>query len=217
MALRAVAFDLDGTLYPFRDLVLRAAAFGVRHPDYATRFRRVREQIRGVRPISDFRQTQAELFAASAGLGLEEARSWIERRVYGELVATFRSVRPYRGLSELLDEIRGRGLALAVLSDLPVAEKLRYLGLEGRFAVAMCSEESGYLKPSPEPFVLLAQRLGLAPSDILFVGDSYEQDIVGAHDAGLMSAHLSARRRRGSVADLSFSRYERLKELLPTL
>jgi putative hydrolase of the HAD superfamily len=214
MAVRAVAFDLDGTLYPFRHLALRAAAFAVRNVRHSRSFWRVREEIRRIRPIGSFRQRQAELFAASSGMGIEEARSWIDRKIYQEWVRSFHSIEPCPGLREALDQIERRGCALAVLSDFPVVEKLGYLGLSGRFAVAMCSEESEYLKPNPEPFALLARRLGLPPAEILFVGDSYDYDIVGAHGAGFVAAHILRRPRSDSVADIQFSAYRQLPERL---
>ncbi len=217
MALRAVAFDLDGTLYPFGCLALRAAAFALGNIRYARSFWRVREVIRTIRPIEGFRRRQAELFAEATGLGFADAQAWIERRIYGDLVRSFRSISPYPGMRELLEEIGRRGLARAVLSDFPVAEKLGYLGLSDLFSVALCSEESDYLKPSPEPFALLCRRLGLAPQEILFVGDSYEYDIIGAHAAGLRTAHLSCRHDPESVADLRFSRYRSFRERLPEL
>ncbi|MBU0595274.1 HAD family hydrolase, partial [Candidatus Bipolaricaulota bacterium] len=39
-------------------------------------------------------------------------------------------------------------------------------------------------------FQLLADRLGCAPDQVLFVGDNYEFDVRGAHDAGMRTAWL---------------------------
>lgn len=217
MKLRAVAFDLDGTLYPYRHLAIRAAAFAARNIRLARRFGHVREVVRTVRPIGNFRRVQAELFAEATGMSLADSGAWIERRIYVDWVRSFRSISPYPGIRELLEDLGRMGLARAVLSDFPVAEKLGYLGLSDCFAVALCSEDSGYLKPSPEPFALLCGRLGLSPQEILFVGDSYDYDIIGAHAYGLHTAHLSGRRDAKSVADLLFTSYRSLRELLPEL
>ena len=216
MALRAVAFDLDGTLYSFRHLALRAVVFAARNLRFAPVFSRVRAEIRKVRPIEDFHRCQTALFAKASGLSVEKAAEWIERRIYGEWVHSFRSIVPYPGLRSFLDRIAERGLKAAVLSDFPVAEKLKYLGLEECFEVAMCAEESGYLKPNPEPFLLLSERLGVAPAELLFVGDSYEYDIVGARELGLKTALISSRRSPGKV-DVRFTRYEALLAALDTL
>jgi putative hydrolase of the HAD superfamily len=170
-------------------------------------FQSVRRRIRSVRPIDDFRDCQATLFAELSGVSREQAVEWIERRIYDEWMHSFRPIVPYPGLEEVLDEVARRGMALGVLSDFPVAEKLHFLGVAERFSVAMCSEESGYLKPNPEPFAMLARRLGVEPSGILFVGDSYEYDVVGAHSVGFRTAHVSRRGRPAGVADFHFWRY----------
>jgi putative hydrolase of the HAD superfamily len=217
MALRAIAFDLDGTLYPYRHLAISAAAFALSDLARSRHFFRVRRLLRKARPVEDFRLKQAELFAEATGMPPEDAKAWIDRRIYGDWVRSFHALSPYPGVSEFLDAAARRGLDLAVLSDYPVAEKLGYLGLSGAFPVALCSEESGYLKPNPEAFAMLCARLGHAPSEILYVGDSYEYDIVGARAAGLRTAHLSRRGGAAGVADLRFSRYSDLERRLVEL
>lgn len=52
----------------------------------------------------------------------------------------------------------------------------------------MSSEESGMLKPAPEPFLDLAARLRLEPAQILYVGNSPSLDIAGAHGVGMDAA-----------------------------
>jgi putative hydrolase of the HAD superfamily len=215
--IRAVAFDVDGTLYPFAALLVRAAFFGARNARYARAFFRTRDRLRSVRPIPDFRECQAELFSQESRLSLEAARAWIERRIYGEWVDLFRAVRPYRDVQAVFAHLRRLGLKTAILSDYPVTEKLGYLGLDGMAAVAMCSEEAGYLKPNPEPFRLLCRRLQLEARQILYVGDNYANDIQGAVGAGLMAAHLTRRRLAGSVAHYQFSRYPELLKHVESL
>ena len=80
---------------------------------------------------------------------------------------------------------------------------LEYLGLVGFWDVTMCTEESGYLKPDPEPFLLLAERLGFVPEQILYVGNSYAYDLVGGHAAGLRTAHRVRRPPKGLIADVT--------------
>jgi len=55
------------------------------------------------------------------------------------------------------------------------------------FHTMLFSDEVGVLKPNPLIFEIMAFRLGLAPQDILFVGDSQTVDYEGA-----LAAHFQA-------------------------
>jgi putative hydrolase of the HAD superfamily len=54
-------------------------------------------------------------------------------------------------------------------------------------------EEVGTLKPQPEVFLEAGRRMGLAPPEILVVGDRRDADVTGAHAAGMYSAWLKHR------------------------
>jgi HAD superfamily hydrolase (TIGR01509 family) len=49
----------------------------------------------------------------------------------------------------------------------------------------------GVRKPDPAIFILAVTRLGLEPEEVLYVGDSFEKDILGAHAAGLRTGWLT--------------------------
>jgi putative hydrolase of the HAD superfamily len=115
-------------------------------------------------------------------------------------------------VEETLASLRAEGLRLGALSDFPLANKLPYLGLREKFECVACSEDSGYLKPNPEPFLRMAECLSVQPEHLLYVGNNYAYDIVGAHAAGMRTAHLSRRPVRNTVADLTFSDYRSLKQ-----
>lgn len=48
----------------------------------------------------------------------------------------------------------------------------------------------GSMKPSPVPFIAIAQRTGVHPSRILFIGDSFEKDVIGARAVGMTGGLL---------------------------
>lgn len=50
-------------------------------------------------------------------------------------------------------------------------------------AVVLC-EEVGVLKPDPEVFVHATTEAGVAPEDVLYVGDSWRSDVQGAQEVG---------------------------------
>lgn len=220
MHLRAVAFDIDGTLYPNRIMLRRSVGFGIRHARLLFHFAKVRKTIRATRPIEDFYRLQARLMADALGCPEDVVRAKIQREIYDRWELVLRRVPLYDQVSELIDDLEHSGLRLAVMSDFPVARKLELLGLDGRWDCAISTEQVGYLKPNPEPFETLVACLEVSASEILYVGNSYEYDVVGASRAGLRTAWLNDRdgtdnrARSGIQPDFTFSHYRELRTWL---
>lgn len=66
----------------------------------------------------------------------------------------------------------------------PQRSKLRLLDLEDAFDDILVTGEFGVHKPSVEPFLEEAKRLGLDPSELLYVGDNPLNDVEGSRNAG---------------------------------
>ncbi|MCR5485796.1 MAG: HAD family hydrolase [Clostridiales bacterium] len=63
--------------------------------------------------------------------------------------------------------------------------KLRLLGLDdGCFDEIIISGEFGKRKPSPEPFLAMAERLGFKPEELMYVGDHPIFDVDASRKAG---------------------------------
>ncbi len=211
MEIHAVGFDLDGTLYPCVMMYRLSLPLALRYPRFLYHFNHVRRALRRLACIDGFRETQASLVAARLGMDRVEAERLVDRVIYREWVEMLRGIRPFPHVRPALERLRAAGLRLGLMSDSPVAEKLRFLGLEGLWDVSFCSEETGYLKPHPSPFRRLAADLGVEPARMLYVGDSPAYDVKGAAAAGMRTALIGARRRG---ADLSFSSYRSLADLV---
>ena len=220
MHLRAVAFDIDGTLYPNRVMLRRSVGFGIRHARLLYHFAKVRKVIRSTRPIEDFYRLQARLMADALGRPEESVRTEIQRNIYDRWELVLKRVPLYDQVPDLLDELERSGLRLGVMSDFPVARKIELLGLDGRWDCAISTEQVGYLKPNPEPFERLIECLDVDPSEILYVGNSYEYDVVGASRAGLRTAWLNDRGGTSNATeasiqpDFTFSHYRELRTWL---
>lgn len=213
MQLKAVAFDLDGTLYPNSVLYIRVIPLFFKHPRLFTRFGRVRRKIRKVRPIDDFYTLQAEMFAREMGIGVEESERMIREIIYPTWETILGEADLFPGVRDVFDELRNMGLKIAVLSDFPVPRKLELLKISGIWDYAYSSEEVGYLKPNPEPFEHMAESLLADPGQILYVGNNFDYDVVGAANVGMKTAYLS-RRKKNILPDISFSAYP---ELIPKM
>jgi len=213
--LKAVAFDVDGTLYPNASMYLHSLGLALSHLRLLKTLETVRAELRQTPDNSDdFHRVQARLVGAHLGLSPERAYALIEARVYTRWYRIFKKLKLFPGVLETIRDFRAAGLKVAVLSDFPIRHRLTDLGLGGPWDCAFSSEETGFLKPHPRPFHVLAERLDLTPAEVLYVGNSYTYDVLGALSAGMPCAHLTRTPRVGSRAVLSFSRYDRLREFV---
>jgi putative hydrolase of the HAD superfamily len=214
VTIKAVAFDIDGTLYPEFALRARLGFFAAKHARFLLAFASARRKLHALVETSSetpadlpgFRRLQAKLIAERLALAPSEAEAQAERIVYTELDSYFAHLPVFKGLERALDDLESAGLRLAALSDFPAGRKLGLLGLSGRFEVAQCSEDCGLLKPAARPFLRLAQALGLKCEEILYVGNSRRYDVRGSRNAGMRAALLSPS-RISAEADLAFSRW----------
>jgi FMN phosphatase YigB (HAD superfamily) len=58
-------------------------------------------------------------------------------------------------------------------------------GISDLFFATSFSSDHGMVKPSPKPFELVLNQLGIASSEAIVVGDSPTRDLVGAKSAGI--------------------------------
>lgn len=88
---------------------------------------------------------------------------------------------------EALDELRARGYRLGVISnsDGRIESLLDSVGLASHFEFVIDSQRVGVEKPDARIFQIGCERLGLRPDEVMYVGDIYEIDVVGARNAGL--------------------------------
>jgi putative hydrolase of the HAD superfamily len=71
-----------------------------------------------------------------------------------------------------------------------VATLCREAGLADSIELILDSTEIGISKPDPEIFRIALGKLNLMPSQLVFVGDSYERDIAPAKKLGLRTIWL---------------------------
>ena len=69
--------------------------------------------------------------------------------------------------------------------------KVRHLGLSERIQSLTISGEIGIRKPNLEIFKLACERADVLPEEAVYVGDTIENDIVGANRAGMTSVFIN--------------------------
>jgi putative hydrolase of the HAD superfamily len=115
---------------------------------------------------------------------------------FSELYAHFATAKPWRIYDDVrptLAALRRQGLKLAVISnwDQRLRPLLHALGLAHEFDLIVVSAEQGIHKPAPGIFARALAALGVPASAALHVGDSVEEDLLGARQAGLNALRLN--------------------------
>jgi len=95
--------------------------------------------------------------------------------------------------------IKGRKLVTGLISNVgqEIDSYCRELGFQPFLDYKVTSFEVGYDKPRPEIFNLALDKAGVKASESIFIGDVYEQDIVGARGVGMKPILIS---RNGAAA-----------------
>lgn len=197
--IKAVLFDLDGTLYwqpAVRAAMAAELALATVRPTDGRRlvkslrsYRRAHECLRREQSTGDIALRQLRRAADDAGVEVEWLRDvvteWMHERPLKYLGF---SRRP--GVVPLLRALREQRLPLGVLSDYEPRRKLEAMGILGYFDLVLCTTDAciDALKPHPRGFLHACDRWGLAPAEVLYVGDRPDVDGAGALMAGLPCA-----------------------------
>lgn len=197
LPIRAITFDLDDTLWPFAPIGERIettlhAWFAEHSPRTAQRF-----------PIEDMRALRQRVFAEfpehAHDLGLLR-RLTIERalRESGDdpalASAAYAIFFHERNRVDFYPDAHD-GLH-RVAAHLPIAAltngnaDLAVIGIAGLFQFQLGAREYGAAKPDAGLFHEACRRLGVAPGEVLHVGDHPHMDVAGAANAGLRSCWI---------------------------
>jgi HAD superfamily hydrolase (TIGR01509 family) len=95
------------------------------------------------------------------------------------------------GARETIGALRARGLHVGIVSNIDddyLLPMLARCGLAEELDAWTSSEQAASCKPSPGIYQVALEKAGAAPEQVLFVGDSREQDIAGARALGMTTA-----------------------------
>ena len=100
--------------------------------------------------------------------------------------------KPYDGIVDILDELRAKGIKLAVVSNkkheftIEIVEKY----FEDRFDIVFGHRENYKEKPDPTSVLEVIEKLNILKSECIYIGDS-NVDILTAKNAGVKSVGVS--------------------------
>jgi HAD superfamily hydrolase (TIGR01549 family) len=189
-----VLFDLDNTLYDYDaywkwrlSWSLEQVAVAYPHLDIAAL---IEQAMRG-RVYS----AQFDAFLLGAGVADPVVRAAALERYR---VNTYEVLQLYPDAAHVLHVLCQR-YRLGLITNGPVRTqqpKIRQFGLERWMHALVISEAVQLAKPDPAIFHLTLQQFGVLPERALYVGDSLEHDLVGAHAAGLDFAWMNPHQRQ---------------------
>lgn len=198
---RAICFDLDGTLARYQgdfDQLLDGLRtdLGLLACDFATFRSRLSSELRREGPGTLTTAVAATLELLEQRLP-EDLPTVVERAL--ERYST--DLRLLPGAGELLKDLRGRGIPLALVTNGPSDMQrsgIAALGIASHFEAVLVSgdREVGVRKPDRLIFELACKRLGVGVQETLMVGDDLEKDVEGAIGAGLAALQVSDSRAR---------------------
>jgi FMN phosphatase YigB (HAD superfamily) len=189
---RAVVFDLDDTLYPYRRFVesgfAAVAAYLERSHGVNGRWA-LTWMLQASRGAERGHELQACLAVLRLSPGLLPV-------LLGILRAHRPSIRLPHASGRALAALRSDGWRLGVLTNgapSVQARKVDALGVAGVVDTVVYAAEhgTGAGKPESEPFAEVARRLGVPAARVVFVGNDARADVEGARNAGMHAIHCA--------------------------
>ncbi len=180
-SLKAVIFDLDGTLVDTADeFVTIVQALRAEHGRAAMDPLRIRASVsNGARALVSLALDMPE---DSADFETQRLRLL---ELYTQVLGTV--ARPYPGISELLSELNQRGLQWGIATNKPRAYTeplLERLDMRPQAGSVVCPDDVTERKPHPESLLRNCRELACTPDQAIYIGD-HLRDIEAGKRAGM--------------------------------
>jgi HAD superfamily hydrolase (TIGR01549 family) len=215
VTIKAIFFDLDDTLHdhlqPF------SAAFKVIFPAYYKSIS-IEKVYKGFREASDllweiYSQHKINLTELRIQRVIDALENF-DINISNEQALRFQKryawqlkhVELFPEIPELLTLLRNKGYQLGIITNGPTEhqlKKIEILGLEKYIPrdLIFISDEVGAAKPNPEIFDVAANTIAFSPRELLYVGDSWTNDVTGPSNAGWQAIWFNHRKRQPMTAD----------------
>jgi len=193
LMIKGVVFDLDNTLLDFmkmKEFAVKAAIKGMIEAGLKVNEDKSYIEINSI--YEEFGWENQKVF----DVFLEKSIGHVDNKFLAAGIVAYRRAREanlmaYPNVNKTLMALSKSGIKLGVVSDAPSLEawmRIYYLNLYHYFDVVITYDDSGERKPSPIPFQLALDGMGLRPEETIMIGDWPERDVVGAQQIGMKTA-----------------------------
>ena len=196
--IRAVVFDAYGTLFDVAGAARAAAArpagvaLAQAWPRLAEDWRRKQLEYAWLRAIGGA-HAGFDAVTADALDWAMEAQRLADPALRAMLLSLYDTLPTYPEVTAALTTLRQRGLTTAILSNgtpAMLASATASAGIIDLFDAVISVEEVGVFKPHPSVYALTGPRLGVTPSEVLFVSAN-GWDVAGAAAFGFVTVWVN--------------------------
>lgn len=194
--IKVISFDLDDTLWPITSVINQAQTVFENWlaENYAQLMSQgllsilaekqevVRQSAEG-HCLTHVRKESLRLALAHAGIDSAQSQQAAED-AFDAFHAARNAVTPFEGVAQLLSRLRSQ-YRLVSLTNGNV--DLSQTPLNNYFDLNLNPEVVGTRKPDDRMFLTICEHFQVKPSQVLHVGDHYEEDVMGAKAAGLQA------------------------------
>jgi HAD superfamily hydrolase (TIGR01549 family) len=212
--IRGVLFDYGNTLVHLRDgqTVLQRALADLGHKIDSTTASKGAEAIKehwhkrfAILPRGHRWTREIRLECEKTGLSAVGFTGDLDvaARIIDDRWASYENQGLYNDVKPALKDLTEMGLRLGVLSQTKMTshqlkEELKVFLIAEYFPIVLTSEDAGYDKPDPRFFRLGANMTGFKDTELLYIGNRYHEDVVGARNAGITPVLIERKPRHKS-------------------
>lgn len=169
--MKAALFDMDGTITDSLESIAHTTNTVLKEFGYPEieleRFKTI---------VGDGAETQIRRVMKIQGVSDED----IIQKVYARYLEEFEEgclyhVTPCKGVPELIEKMKARGMKIAVCSNKPHAKSVKVADAvypAGTFDMVIGQKEGIPKKPAPDMALMAAKEFGVDPSECLYLGDT---------------------------------------------
>lgn len=225
--IKGVIFDLDDTLYSYKDINDNAInkvceyickKLNINKENFYKAFELGRENTKKVMTYDCAAKHNRMIYFQKTLELLDENPISYALEMYDIYWNTMlETMKLNNGVIDLFEYLKRNKIKIAICTDLTTHiqhRKIRKLAIDKYIDCIVTSEEAGLEKPNPIIFELCLSKLGLGPQDTIYVGDSFKKDIIGSYNMGIMPVWFNENEINCAYKDIKFEHINSLTEVI---